>query len=192
MFQDFFKFPLGTEVELTLSRNKIFDNLVLTGKVHHYFRKPGWQTVLQHKEVKHYPVSLVEVELEHGKVTVDVDCILTKPTQELIDEIDRQAKDAEYAEKAKAEKPMETAHFKQRSTTRTRVSAIPLTTSLGAKIREAELDTPVIAWLYVASKNSKVFHGTDSTMAKRISDGNLVKFKDKVEAEASGRTYAGK
>lgn len=182
MFQDFFKFPLGTEVELTLSRNRMFDNLVLAGKVRHYFRKPGWQTVLQHKEVKHYPISLVEVELEYGKVVVDVDCILTKPTQKMIDEIDRQAKAEEHARKLENEKPKFS-----RPAVKSHVDSTPLATSLGAKIREAGF-----VWLYVASKNSKVFHGTDSTMAKRISDGNLVKFKNKAKAEASGRTYAGK
>jgi len=187
MYQDFFKFPLGIDVELTLSRNKIFDSLVLTGKVRHYFRKPGWQTVLQNKEVKYYPVSLVEIELKYGNVVVDVDCIITRPTKEMIDEVDRQAAAAEHAEKVKAGKTMETAHFKQRPTTRVRASAIPLTTSLGVKIRAAEQ-----AWLYVASKNSKIFHNAGSTMAKRIATENLVKFKDKAKAKASGRTYAGK
>jgi len=184
MYQDFFKFPLGIEVELTLSRNRIFDNLILTGKVRHYFRKPGWQTVLQNKEVKYYPVSLVQIELEHGKVTVDVDCILTKPTKEIIDEVDRRAAAEKHAEEVKAGKTKE-----RQPKGKGYVSPVHnvVTTSLRVKIRAAEQ-----AWLYVASKNSKIFHDVDSTMAKRIATENLVKFKDKAKAKASGRTYAGK
>jgi len=184
MYNEFFKFPLGTEVELTLSRNRMFDNLVLKGKVSHYFRKPGWQTVLQDKEVKHYPVNLVEVELGQGKITVDVDCIITKPTQELIDEIDRQAAAAAHAEKVKTESPKE-----KRPAAKSHIDRAPLTTSLGDKLVEAKL---AFAWMYVASKNSKLFHSIGSVSAKRISDDNLVQFKSKAEAEASGRTYAGK
>lgn len=190
MFQDFFKFPLGTEVELTLSRNRIFDNLVLKGVVLHYFQRPGWQTVLQNKKVKHYPVSLVQVETEYGKLVVDVDCIITKPTQKMIDEADRIA-EAINMEKAKAQLKKSERPRKRRDYIPAYTAPAP-TTCLGDKMATAGINLSAITWLYVASKNSKVFHNADSSMAKRIADGNLVKFKDKAEAEASGRKYAGK
>lgn len=42
-------------------------------------------------------------------------------------------------------------------------------------------------YAYVASKNSKVFHRPDCSDAKRIKPGNLMKFRTREDAVASGR-----
>lgn len=172
MYNDIFQFPLGTEVEFTLSRNRIFDNAVLQGKIIHYFRKSGQQTVLQDRRVKSYPVDTVQIKTKSGEFKVDVDCILTKPTRAMVNEVNRLAEKAIKAkEKVVKVKPKKEGTFKLRDS----ASIIKLKT---------------ITWLYVASKKSNIFHHVDSSIAKRISASNAVFFKSKKEAEASGRTHA--
>jgi len=171
-----FQFPLGTEVEFTLSKNKIFNDAVLKGVVTHYFKKPGRQTVLQHKEIKSYPVNVVHIETKSGGFRVDVDCITTKPTQAMVDEINKLTKSAAKAGE-KAVKPESKKKYKNNNAFK-----------LGELANITKLKT--VTWPYVASKNSKIFHNASSTTAKRISIKNRVFFTNKEEAEASGRTYA--
>jgi len=173
MFHDFFKFQHGTEVEFTLSRNRMFDRLVLKGTIANYLRDPYYQTVRRDKEVKHYPVSLVCVRVEDGSTfTIDVDCIITKPNQAMLDKINERAE--------KAVKVMEKKEVK-----------IPKATEVPA-FKLGEVARQTLIWTYIASKNSKKFHNIDSSIAKRITTENAVRFKSKAEAKASGRTYAGK
>jgi len=174
-----FQFPLGTEVEFTLSKNRIFDNAILKGTVDHYFRKSGQQTVLQNKEVKAYPVNLVHIKTKSGGFRVDVDCITTRPTQAMINEVNRLA---EEAIKAKEEvinknKPKPKKEYKDTTT---------------FKLGDAAtiIKPKNVPWLYIASKSSKIFHDVDSTTAKRISSKNAIFFQNENEAKASGRTYA--
>lgn len=171
-----FQFPLGTEVEFTLSKNRMFDNAVLKGVVTHYFRKSGQQTVLQHKDIKSYPVNVVQIETKSGGFRVDVDCITTRPTQAMINEVNRLAEEAIKAkEKVVKDKLVPKVKFKH-------------TFKLG---ESANIIKPKnIPWLYVASKSSKIFHDVNSTTAKRISAKNAIFFQNENEAEASGRTYA--
>jgi len=177
MDSNIFQFPLGTEVEFTLSRNRIFDNAVLKGKITHYFRRPGQQTVLQNRKVKSYPVDAVQIKTKSGEFRVDVDCILTKPTQAMVNEVNRLA---EKAVRAKEKKTIVLGkdEIKKREHT--------------FKLRDSAniIKPKTITWLYVASKNSKIFHNADSPIVKRISANNAVFFKSKKEAEVSGRTYA--
>lgn len=183
MRTDFFRFPRGAEVEFILTRNRIFDNLVLTGKIDHYIKKPGWQTVRQGNQVKNYPVNLVYIRVNAEKLfTVDVDCIKTRPTQEMVDKVN------ERAEKAimDKEKPVE----KRRETPKKPAGSFMLRRAPAFKMRDAI--GKAIAWTYIASKNSKKFHEIGSTTAKRIIPENAVKFHTKKQAESSGRTYAGK
>lgn len=170
MFHDFFKFQHRTEVEFILTRNRMFDRLVLKGTIANYLRNPYYQTVRQGKEVKHYPVNLVCVRAEDDRTfTIDVDCIITKPNQAMLDKINERAEKAvKVMEKKEVEIPKAKA-FK-----------------LGDVARQT------LVWAYIASKNSKKFHNIESSIAKRIAAENMVKFKSKTEAEASGRTYAGK
>jgi len=174
-----FQFPIGTEVEFILSRNKIFENAVLKGTVDHYFRKPGRQTVLQHKETKSYPVNLVHIKAKSGEFRVDVDCIVTKPTQDMINEVNKLA---EEAIKAKEQVVKKDNHRPKREHKRD----TPFKLGDSANI----IKTKAITWLYIASKSSKIFHDVDSTTAKRISAKNAVFFKDEAEAVASGRIHA--
>ena len=171
-----FRFPLGTEVEFTLSKNRMFDNAVLKGVITHYFRSSGQQTVLQHKEVKSYPVDLVQITTKSGELRVDVDCIITKPTQAMIDEVNKLAEEAIKA-KEKEVKPKPKKSYKGKAT---------------FKLGDAAtiIKPKVIPWLYIASKSSKIFHDVDSVIAKRISAENAVFFKNEAEAIASGRTHA--
>ena len=173
MYNNIFQFPLGTKVEFTLSRNKMFDNVVLEGKVVHYFKRPGQQTVLQNKRVKFYPVDTVHIETKSGEFRVDIDCIITKPTQAMVNKINKLAKEAIRAKESVKVKPK-----KRREGT--------------FKLRDGVtiIQSKDITWLYVASKSSKIFHDIESTTAKRISTKNAVFFKSKKEAEASGRTHA--
>jgi len=171
-----FQFPLGTEVEFTLSKNKMFDHLVLKGAVTHYFRRSGHQTVLQHKEIKSYPVDVVQIKTKSGGFRVDVDCIVTKPTQAMINEVNKLAEEAIKA-KEKVVKPKPKRGYKDN-----------IIFKLGDS---ANIIKPkAVPWLYVASKSSKIFHDVNSTTAKRISAKNAVFFQNENEAEASGRTYA--
>jgi len=187
-----FQFPLGTEVEFTLSKNRMFDRLVLKGVVIHYFRRPGHQTVLQHreinkgvggaiatgyeKEVKSYPVDVVQINTKSGGFRVDVDCIITKPTQAMINEVNRLAEEVIKA-KEKVVKPKPKRGYKDN-----------IIFKLGDS---ANIIKPkAVPWLYVASKSSKIFHDVDSPIAKRISANNAVFFKSKEEAEVDGRIYA--
>jgi len=168
MNNDIFRFPLGTEVEFTLSRNRIFDNIVLQGKIIHYFRKSGQQTVLQNRRIKSYPVDMVQIKTSSGEFRVDVDCIKTKPTQAMVNEVNKLAEAAIKAkEKVTTKKKPKEGTFKLRDVVKKKA-----------------------LWLYVASKNSKIFHKADSPIVKRISANNAVFFKSKKEAEVSGRTYA--
>ena len=173
-----FQFPLGTEVEFTLSKNRMFDDAILKGTVDHYFKKHGQQTVLQNKEVKAYPVNLVNIKTKSGKFRVDVDCIITKPTQAMIDELNKLAEDAIKAKEKKV---------KPKSKREYRVST---TFKLGDLANVIKIKTKAVTWLYVASKSSKIFHNVNSVTAKRISAKNAVFFKNEAEAVASGRTHA--
>ena len=178
MRNDFFKFPRGTKVEFILSLNRIFDNLVFTGEIDHYLKKPGWQTVRQGNRVKNYPVSIVHIHIDDGReFTVDTDCIKTKPTQTMVNRVNERAEKAIIAKEKPVEKP------KAEKTPRRR-EAPPF------KMRD--VIGKALTWTYIASKNSKKFHEVGSTTAKRITAENAVKFHTKKEAEASGRTYAGK
>ena len=170
-----FQFSIGTEVEFTLSKNRIFDNAVLKGVVTHYFRKPGQQTVLQNREVKVYPVNLVNIKTKSGELRVDVDCIITKPTQAMINEINRLAEDAIKA-KEKKTIVLGKGEVKKRE----------------HKFKLADSATIIkkIMLPYIASKNSKIFHDASLSNVKRISAKNAVFFKSRAEAEASGRTHA--
>lgn len=173
MRNDFFKFPKGTLVEFLLSRNRLFGNLCLEGKISYYFQKTGWQTVKQGTQVKNYPVSLVHIHTNDGKeFTIDVDCVKTKPTQAMVDEVNGRAEKAVVAKK----KPIER---QQR-----RYGAPPF--------KMADAIGKAFAQTYIASKNSKKFHAIGSPTAKRIANKNAVKFFTKDAAEKSGRTYAGK
>jgi len=169
-----FQFPIGTKVEFILTRNKIFDNLVLNGEVTHYFRRPGQQTVLQHKQIKSYPVDLVSIKTKSSEFRVDADCIITKPTQAMVNEINRLAEEAIKA-KEKTVKVKPKREHKDKTT---------------FKLGDSATIIKHIPWLYMASKSSKLFHDVGSTTAKRISAKNQIFFTGKKEAEASGRTYA--
>ena len=170
MDNNIFQFPLGTKVEFTLSRNRMFDNAVLEGKVTHYFKRPGQQTVLQNKRVKFYPVDTVQIKTKSGEFKVDIDCIITKPTQAMVNEVNRLA---EEAIKAK-EKVVKIRPKKEHK----------------SMFKLGDVATKKPMWLYMASKNSKIFHNANSPIVKRISANNTVSFKSKKEAEASGRTHA--
>jgi hypothetical protein len=163
MYQGTFQFPKGTEVEFTLSRNKAFDHLILRGKIIHYFRRPGKQTILQRGRLKSYPVDIVQIETNSGKIMVDVNCIITKPTQEIVDEINRAAEAA--------------IEMKSNDT--------------NGSFKLKDVARKSVMWAYVASKNSKLFHTAGSVNAKRIVIENMVGFKNKAEAEASGRKHGG-
>jgi len=171
-----FQFPLGTEVEFTLSKNRLFDRAVLKGVVTHYFRRPGHQTVLQHKEVKSYPVDVAQINTKSGGFRVDIDCITTKPTQTMIDEVNRLAEEAIKAKERMTKVKPKREHIRK------------MTFKLGDSVNI--IQSKDITWLYVASKSSKIFHDVDSPIAKRISANNTVFFKSKEEAEVDGRTYA--
>jgi hypothetical protein len=175
MYNNIFQFPLGTEVEFTLSRNRIFDNAVLEGKVTHYFKRPGQQTVLQNKRVKFYPVDTVQIETKSGGFKVDVDCIITKPTQAMINEVNRLA---EEAIKAKEKKTIILGKDEIKKHEGT------------FKLADSATITKKIILPYIASKNSKIFHDNKLSTAKRISAKNAVFFKNRAAAEASGRTHA--
>lgn len=179
MRNDFFKFPQGTEVEFILSRNRLFDNLILKGKVDHYSKKFGWQTVRQNKRVKNYPVNLVHIHTDGGReFTVDVDCIKTKPTQAMVNKVNERAERAILDKERPVEKPKERLHKRQEAP------------AFRFKMRDAV--GSALTWAYIASKNSKKFHSITSPIAKRITTENVVKFFTKKEAEASGRSYVGK
>ena len=169
MDNSIFQFPLGTKVEFTLSRNRMFDNAVLEGKVTHYFKRPGQQTVLQNKRVKFYPVDTVQIKTKSREFRVDIDCIITKPTQAMVNEVNRLAEEAIRAKERIKVKPK-----KRREGT----------------FKFRDVATKKVMWLYVASKSSKIFHDANSPTVKRISANNAVFFKSKKEAEASGRTHA--
>lgn len=178
MRNDFFKFSPGTEVEFILTRNRKFDNLVLKGVVDFYFKKPGWQTVRQGDQVRNYPVNLVHVHTRNTEFTVDVDCIITKPTQAMVDKVNERAERAIMIKERPVKKARERTHTRQESP----VSTFKLGDVIGKSL----------AWTYIASINSKKFHDINSPIAKRITTENAVKFHTKKGAEASGRTYAGK
>ena len=169
-----FKFPVGTEVECTLSKNRMFDNAVLKGTIAHYFKRPGHQTVLQHKEVKSYPVDVVHIDTKSGGFRVDVDCIITKPTQAIIDEIHKLAENAIKAKEKRV-----------KVNTKPRKEYINKTT-----VKLGDGATIINLKNFVASKSSKIFHDAGSPTAKRISIENAVFFKTVKEAETSGRTHA--
>ena len=143
-----FQFPIGTEVEFILSRNKIFENAVLKGTVDHYFRKPGRQTVL----------NLVHIKAKSGEFRVDVDCIVTKPTQDMINEVNKLA---EEAIKAKEQVVKKDNHRPKREHKRD----TPFKLGDSANI----IKTKAITWLYIASKSSKIFHDVDF-------EANTIKF----------------